>query len=202
MRPAEASSSARPRRNIETIVKRLQEMNYRFLVLEPPARRGDQPFVPAPPGAAQQLRKFERTGMVLPLSLEAWVQEVGSVNLMGAHPKLCFLGDEEGFPYLFADPLMIDVPLRHIVGEDAADGIECVIGLDDEGKAGESDPDFYFVRLPDLHADVRLRGERHKTNFVDYLRLAFRWGGFPGWEQYDERPEQELEALTEGLLAI
>jgi len=178
-------------------------MNYHFLVLEPPtAQRSEQPFMPAPAGAAEQLRKLERLGMVMPLSLEAWVEQVGSVNLMGAHPKLCFLEDEEGFPYVFADPLMADVSLDDIGGEDAADGMDCVIALDDEGKAGDSDPDFYFVRLPDWHADTELRGERHKTNFVDYLRLAFRWGGFPGWEQYDRRPEKELAALTEGLLAI
>ena len=193
----------RAQRNVETIVSRLHDMNYRFLVLEPPAaQRGDQPFMPAPLGAAEQLRKLEREGMILPLSLEAWVEHVGSVNLMGAHPKLCFLEEEEGFPYVFADPLIVDVSLGSIRGEDATDGIDWVIAPDAEGKAGDSEPDFYFVRLPDCHADIRFRGERHKTNFVDYLRLAFRWGGFPGWEQYDERPEKELAALTEGLLAI
>ncbi|HLK63264.1 MAG TPA: hypothetical protein VKU19_07480 [Bryobacteraceae bacterium] len=200
----------RARRNVETIVRRLHEMNYRFSVWEPKAaQRGDRPFVPAAADAAEQLRKLERDGMVLPLSLEAWVEQVGSVNLMGAHPKLCFLGDEEDFPYLFADPLMVDVSLEHIAGEDASDGIDYVIALDDEGKAGGATlhpgyykPDFYFVRLPDLHADTKLRGERHKINFVSYLRLAFRWGGFPGWEQYDERPEKELTALSSGLLAI
>jgi hypothetical protein len=200
----------RARRNIETIVKRLHEMNYRFSVLRSQAvQRGDQPFVPAAASAAEQLRKLEREGMVLPLSLEAWVEQVGSVNLMGAHSKLCFLGNEEDFPYLFADPLMVDVPLSQIAGQDAADGIDCVIALDDKGKAdgaalhpGYYKPDYYFVRLPDLHADTKLRGERHKINLVSYLRLAFRWGGFPGWEQYDEPPETELAALTEGLLAI
>jgi len=193
----------RARRNIETIVSRLHDMNYRFCVLEAPApRRRNQPFVPPAAGVAKQLKKIERQGMVLPLSLEAWVEQVGSVNLMGAHPTLCFLGDEEGFPNVFADPLMVDVPLGHLAGEDAADGIDCVIAPDDGAKAGDADPDFYFVRLPDSRADTKLRGERHKTNFVNYLRLAFRWGGFPGWERYEERPQKELAALTEGLLAI
>jgi hypothetical protein len=30
------------------------------------------------------------------------------------------------------------------------------------------------------------------VTFVEHLRLSFRWGGFPGWERYDPRPEQEL----------
>ena len=37
---------------------------------------------------------------------------------------------------------------------------------------------------------------------VDYLRIAFRWGGFPGWEGQQKRPEQELKFLTDGLLPI
>ena len=130
----------RAQRNIETIVSRLHDMNYRFLVLEPPAaQRGDQPFMLAPVGASEQLRKLEREGMILPLSLEAWVEHVGSVNLMGAHPKLCFLEEDEGFPYVFADPLIVDVSLGSIRGEDATDGIDWVIAPDAEGKAGDSD---------------------------------------------------------------
>src|SRR5438270_5716592 len=37
----------------------------------------------------------------------------------------------------------------------------------------------------------------HKTTFVNYLRIAFKWGGFPGWERYPSRPEKELAALAE-----
>src|SRR5690348_9639624 len=36
------------------------------------------------------IRKLEKKGLVLPLSLRAWIEEVGAVNLAGAHPALCF----------------------------------------------------------------------------------------------------------------
>ena len=37
---------------------------------------------------------------------------------------------------------------------------------------------------------------------VDYLRLSFRWGGFPGWRNYPNRPESERAYLADGLLEI
>ena len=60
----------------------------------------------------------------------------------------------------------------------------------------------YSIALPNAGADAALQGEKHNTTFVNYLRLAFRWGGFPGWEQEARRPERELKFLTEGLLPI
>src|SRR5262249_1800422 len=111
---------------------------------------------------------------------------------------------DEGFPNIFADPLVVDVPLDSIAEEDPAEGGECQLAPDDEGKAAGPgcDCEFYAMRLPDLRADAPLLVERHHTTFVNYLRTAFRWGGFPGWEQYQERPEKELAMLTEGLLPL
>jgi len=39
-------------------------------------------------------------------------------------------------------------------------------------------------------------------SFVNYLRTCFQWGGFPGWEQYQTRPDKELTYLTNGVEAI
>ena len=50
----------------------------------------------------------------------------------------------------------------------------------------------YVIALPNAAADADLLGERHETSFVNYLRIAFRWGGFLGWERYAERPEKEI----------
>jgi hypothetical protein len=55
------------------------------------------------------------------------------------------------------------------------------------------------VDVPEPAADALLKGERHNTTFVGYLRLAFRWGGFPGWEGQPSRPERELAFLTVGI---
>lgn len=60
----------------------------------------------------------------------------------------------------------------------------------------------YTITIPSGAADGLLMGERHKTTFVSYLRLAFQWGGFPGWERYKTRPSDEIKYLTDGLLPL
>jgi hypothetical protein len=37
--------------------------------------------------------------------------------------------------------------------------------------------------------------------FVDYLRLCFRFGGFPGYEGIDRGIPAEIATLSEGLLS-
>ena len=80
------------------------------------------------------------------------------------------------------------------------------ISADAQTKAdiltGEQAEDFYTVQLPNAAADAGLEGEVHNITFVEYLRLSFQWGGFPGWEKYEDRPEKELAFLREGLLPL
>lgn len=42
--------------------------------------------------------------------------------------------------------------------------------------------------------------ERHDLSFVDYLRLCFRHGGFPGFEGHGREAPAEIAMLSEGLL--
>jgi hypothetical protein len=37
--------------------------------------------------------------------------------------------------------------------------------------------------VPNDGIDGQLLWERHLTTFVNYLRICFRWGGFPGWDR-------------------
>ncbi len=60
----------------------------------------------------------------------------------------------------------------------------------------------YTIAIPNAAADAFLVGERHKTTFVNYIRLAFRWGGFPGWERYKTKPSEEIVFLTNGMLPL
>ena len=172
-------------------------------------------FSPPSQEETARLRDLENKGMFLPLSLRGWFEEVGDVNLSGAHPSLCFWEDEN-FPGIYADPLMVS--LDHFMfelegwleereaGEDP-EPIAPVIGLDAQLKArlaiaDDLLDDGYTIELPDTTADAPFAGEPHRTSFVNYLRIAFRWGGFPGWERQPKRPEKELKFLTEGLLPI
>jgi hypothetical protein len=161
------------------------------------------------------IRELEEKNLLLPLSLRAWAEEVGDVSLAGAHPRLSFWEGKK-FPGVYADPLMVTLDHlelqaegwleEHEDGDDPED-LEVVIGWDAKAKARLAIEDElldygYTVELPNPAADIAVDGEPHKTTFVGYLRIAFRWGGFPGWERQTERPEKELAFLREGLLPI
>lgn len=166
----------------------------------------------SPPGKKQIafVKKIENKGILVPLSLRAWIEQVGSVNLAGAHPRLCFWADEN-FAGTYADPLMVVPNSYELEGwyEDRQEGkaLDAVLGWDARAKARlaveDEQLDYgYTVTLPDAAADAALKGEPHDTTFVGYLRLAFRWGGFPGWAQSPSAPQKELAFLTDGLLPI
>jgi hypothetical protein len=170
-----------------------------------------------PPGKKEiaAVRKMEKAGIFLPLSLRAWIEEVGDVSLVGAHPRLCFWEDES-FAGTYADPLMVTPRLflwemeawfeEHQAGE-AQRPLDAVLGWDAKAKArltvADEQLDYgYSVALPDAAADAALKGVPRKVTFIEYLRLAFACGGFPGWGQSKAPPQQEIAFLTQGLLPI
>jgi hypothetical protein len=57
-----------------------------------------------------------------------------------------------------------------------------------------------MIALPAPVADARLEEEPHDVNFVDYLRIAIAWGGFPGWEQAGANRPAELDHLRRDLI--
>jgi hypothetical protein len=169
-------------------------------------------FVPASPDTAERIRGLEGRGLVLPLSLQAWLCEVGRVDLSGSHPVLCPVsGSETG---ILADPLsiipMIDEVEEETEGWRKRDGLATVplfMGFAPDEKAAleagdEVGDNYYELLLPDPAADVPLTGEADGRGFVQYLRLAFQFGGFPGWAREKHRPEMDLKQLTYGLLSI
>jgi hypothetical protein len=174
------------------------------------------PQVFAPPTADEVnfIRGLEKKGMFLPLAWRAWIEEVGDVNLAGAHPAFSFWEGPK-FPGIYADPLMIN--LDHFSFEienwerDLDDGeapgpFGAVFSVDAHMKArlavGHDQLDEgYELEVPDKAADARFRQGGREVWFVDHLREAFRWGGFPGWASHPNAPA-ELRHLAEGLLAI
>jgi hypothetical protein len=57
------------------------------------------------------------------------------------------------------------------------------------------------MAIPDLRADGELLNERHQLFFVDYLRLCFRFGGFPGYDGAAKVPA-EIATLSAGLIEL
>ena len=175
--------------NVRTVVQRLSAMGYAF----GPSRAH------APPNADAQKRiaKVEKQVGPLPLSLRAFYEVVGEVNLIGVHARLA---PADGA--IAVDPLVvygIDNVLAALDDDTDADSQAVPIAPDDLHKADTSGGDPYEVAVPEPRADGELLNERHHLLFVDYLRLCFRFGGFPGYDGVAEVPSEVVE-LGKGLL--
>lgn len=70
----------RVKTNLETLVERLKTLNFKFQY---------PPLAPLDPDELQELADFDRQYGPLPLSIKIFFEEVGSVDFMGSHPKLC-----------------------------------------------------------------------------------------------------------------
>ena len=171
---------------------------------QPKVQRGEgrtRAHVRPGPSASQEVADFEKEFGTLPLSLRAFYEVVGEVNLTGRHPTIDPPGNT-----VATDPLLVyglDEGALEYDEEDGDEGAPCAITIapDDLHKANVSGGSPYTMAFPDARADGELVHERHQLFFVDYLRLCFEFGGFPGYEGKGTQP-QELRALAEGLVAF
>ncbi len=183
---------SRVRENAERIVSRLQTIKYDF-------DNSQVAFVGRQPPADDvndQIVEMEAQAGPLPLSLRAWYEVGGAVDLIGFNAR---------WPKVYTDPLVID-PIEaafEILSEwqgDLADGIEdagpfCIpVGPEYVHKGGYSGGAAYQIKMPCPAADAPLLYEWHDTTFVDYLRECFRWGGFPGFDISHPMNPQHLNA--------
>lgn len=184
----------RVKTNVQTIVERLRAMKYAF------SRQAGSPYSPPAAGVQQAIADLEKSAGALPLSLRVFYEVVGEVNLIGNHPTLAPRNGR-----IAPDPLVVfgfDAGLVEY-DDDDEEGDEraaaLIIAPDDLHKADTSGGDAYEIAIPDLRADSELLNERHSLFFVDYLRLCFRYGGFPGYDGAGQVPA-EIEDLRAGLI--
>jgi len=159
-----------------------------------------------PPESQHWITKLTSRAGDIPLSLRVWHSTVGGVNLVGHHPELAPPGVE-------CDPLFV-APLRGMVDvcmawqEDHADDKErppfqMPISPPPSVKAGVSaEGAHYVVTLPSATLDAVIENEPHDLDFVGYLRLAFEWGGFPGYADTPGEAPALIYRLKERLLPI
>lgn len=187
-----AETMRRVRRNCERIVSRLQKLGYVFGTFPDGTRRSYtvEPLTPPSKDMRADREELESEAGLLPLSLIAFWEEVGAIDLVGMHPS---------WP-AGLDPLVVDPPegaLSFLYDE--GDGIFVGLAPDDLHKDNTSGGDPYGLQLPNPAADFLLMYERHNLLFVPYLRLAIlRWGGFPGLEDSGIRFEH-LDTLIDSL---
>lgn len=204
----------RVRHNIETLIPRLVETGFHFLrygqdifrdwspVVAEEVHRTSQVFGLPSPTVRETLARLEwKAGGPLPLSLCAFYEVIGTVNLNGKYPHWRITPES-------LDALEIhsaEIALEWFDDWGTDDGeyrMSAPISPVQYGKVGVSGSGPYVVVLPDAATDARLHNEGYRTTFVTYLRICFRWAGFPGWERVEPRPDSDLAFLTEGLLPI
>jgi hypothetical protein len=100
-----------------------------------------------------------------------------------------------------ADPLVVQPYFEEWEDGEGEGLLELSLAPDDLHKANISGGDPYGMRIPNAAADG-VFSDWNQAYFVEYLRIAFRWGGFPGFARTTQRPELELAYLAEGLLDI
>lgn len=148
----------------------------------------------------------ERANGPIPISLRAWYKHVGYVSFMGSHETLNPAGNA------IPDPLVV-VSLEtfhvNLLSANPGDKRQVALSPDDLYKArlpkstpGVESPLEYRITIPNAAADFKFENEWRGTYFVNYLRKAFEWGGFPGWERDPNPPRKLISELTKGLLPI
>lgn len=200
---------SRAKGNILTIISRLEQIGYKFALPE-------FVMVSPSPDTRDRIRQLESLVGPLPVSLLAWYEVVGSTCLMGAFENLAhYLSPISHEPTnIYSDPLVV-FPIE--AAFESLDEFEpdhpnfepsplseflLPIAPDDYHKANVSGGAPFEIRLPCTTADASLLNEWHKTTFVNYLRICFRWGGFPGWERYPDKPNALLKKLSADLTPI
>ncbi|WP_051433270.1 hypothetical protein [Promicromonospora kroppenstedtii] len=202
----------RARRNVETIVDRLQADGF-------VAERNDDEATPRPAhfppsdGAADLADWLEETFAPFPMTVSAWIREVGDVWLVGAHPR---------WPQsVLADPLVVEFEHSLYGGgsrdyyaeewqswqddsdpDDDAEPFQLDFAPDALHKANISGDGPYGIQLPGVGVDGLVGPTLW---FVDDLNDAFAAGGFPGAlheEGYVDPPAGLREGLARDLLRL
>ncbi|MDY6937301.1 MAG: hypothetical protein SWY16_06510 [Cyanobacteriota bacterium] len=188
----------RVRENIVRIVERLDADGYRFV-------DRNMAYKPPNPNTFEWIQILAEAGIYLPLSLQAWYLEVGSVNLMGSHPNwskpgYLFDGEERTNDVWYTDPLFVTQMDEDYISylQDLRDEwrkyqesnrycrsktypFRIPIGLDRLHKANVSGGLPYEIDATLSKVDAFILNERNCTSFMGYIRLALQWGGFPGF---------------------
>jgi hypothetical protein len=205
-----AEAMKRARINIETLVERLNILQYHFL--EP-----KNIWMAPNHESLRTLNALEERYGDMPLSLHMWYEIVGSVNFMGTHPKLGFIDgiEKSKFVSAYSDPIVIN-PLWNnpnsfyldLIYEDTGEEItdppySILLAPDKIQKANQSGGGPTQIMFPNLSIDAPLISEDwDNILFINYLQICFQWGGFPGWREQQEYPKEEIAFLTKDLLAI
>jgi hypothetical protein len=195
------------RDNVELLTEHLERSGYRFANSD----GGRKPPEDDIPGCVEELA---RRGVHVPVALQAWLMEVGCVDFTGTHPAwprtgysgLCDDGSQKE-PW-YTDPLVISFGARSFLdclqsGDYDHEG-PCWLEIapDDIHKANVSGGAPVAMDAASPHFDTPLIGQHGSYTLLSYLRWAFAWGGFPGFDFIPDPPHDMIRELSEGLTQL
>ncbi len=172
---------------LRTIVRELVAQGYAF--------EAEPLGAPAEDYDAKLATLEARIGPV-PAAIAAFWRRIGSVDLRGDHPAWqcrSWYRSPADEPLWLTDPLCVisldealaDSEDFHIANAIPGEEYELVLAADEVGKANQSGGRLY-VLTPDPRLDARLLPRQH--SFLEHLREAITWRGFPGFAAIEDRP--------------
>jgi hypothetical protein len=178
--------------NLDIIYKELVKIGYNFR--EEPVYSFEHPLLEPLDNTEELLQQLDarvETFGHVPLSLKMFYRIVGSCNFTWDYETI------PEIPWEGADPIEVTAldDLMTQVTEDAYDDESWEglwIAADNLHKDNISGGQPYTLELtPEPSVDSQLLYEWHDTTFINYLRIAFEYAGFPGAAEMEE--EEELQ---------
>ena len=188
------------KRNVDTLIGRLSESGYEFV---------SQPLVVPESDLENKISELNERGIFLPISLQAWLMEIGCVDFCGTHPAWSPTGyaglndDDEQYEPWYTDPLCIGVSVDSMLSEIDGVAIETIdLAPDAITKANVSGAGPISMHCSSQRFDDVLIGQHGCFTLLSYLRHAFEWGGFPGFAYIPDAPTEMLQSWSQGLTEL
>ena len=173
------------------------------------------------PDVWQWSESLEQQGIVIPISLRAFISEVGAIDLMGSNPEwpksaYAHLDRESGNDVWYTDPLVVgyvsetDIlsmyeEWQYHIEEDGKENVGPFViefAPDHVHKANISGGAPYSINASIPSVDSLVLNERLNTSFLTHVRNAIEWGGMPGFKYIGEYDENIIERLRANLLPV
>lgn len=190
------------RRNIELLIDRLDHSGYRFANSYGPFQRPEDDI-------SNCIDELANRGVFVPVALHAWLMEVGAVDFAGSHPDWSrsaysgFFEEKSGREIWFTDPLVVWFNPR-MLEQDASEAktrwIEIAPDVVHKSNVSGGAPVWMSCQVPAF--DTCLVGQHGSFTLLSYLRYAFEWSGFPGFEYIPDAPREMLVELGRGLTRL
>lgn len=200
---------AHVRANVAKLVRWLDDDGYQFAN---PDRRWRTPD----PNVSAWVAEWAERGLHVPVALQAWLEVVGTVNLMGTHPdwiRTGYTGSGAGSDRTwYTDPLVIelgpdDMQFFYEMWVDAkADDANATpiieLAPDHVHKANVSGGEPIYMVGATPAFDAPFVGQHGSYTLLSYLRHAFEWAGFPGFDYIRSAPSEWLATGAKNLTRL